>query len=57
MKTISWNRRAVEQGKAQGVEPMNAVCPGCGTKSAMREFRRYQCECGELEGFESTAAD
>src|SRR5215510_6681892 len=53
MKTISWNRRAVEQAKAQGVEPLHAVCPECGTKPAQRQFGRYQCECGELEGFES----
>jgi hypothetical protein len=50
--TISWNRKAVEQGKAQGVVPLQAVCPGCGTKPAIRQFGRYQCECGELEGFE-----
>jgi hypothetical protein len=24
----------------------------CGTKPAMRQFKRYQRECGELEGFE-----
>jgi pyruvate/2-oxoacid:ferredoxin oxidoreductase beta subunit len=54
MKTISWNRKVVEQAKAQGFDnPNHATCPGCGTKPAMRQFGRYQCECGELEGFET----
>jgi hypothetical protein len=52
MKTIQWNRKAVEQAKAQGLDdPLQALCPGCGTKPAMRQFGIYQCECGELEGF------
>ena len=52
MESISWNRRAVEQAKAQGLDnPLHAICPGCGTKPAMRQFGRYQCHCGELEGF------
>jgi hypothetical protein len=54
MKTISWNRKAVEQAKAQGFDnPNHATCPGCGTKPAMGQFGRYRCECGELEGFET----
>lgn len=54
MKSISWNRKAVEQAKAQGFDnPTHAICPSCGTTPAMRQFRRYQCECGELEGFET----
>ena len=54
-KSISWNRKAVEQAKAQGFDnPNHAICPGCGTKPAMRQVRRYQCECGELEGFETS---
>jgi hypothetical protein len=54
MKTIQWNRKAVEQSKAQGFDnPQHAICPGCGTKPDMRQFGRYQCECGELEGFET----
>jgi pyruvate/2-oxoacid:ferredoxin oxidoreductase beta subunit len=53
-KTISWNRKAVEQAKAQGFDnPNDAICPGCGTNPAMKQFGRYQCECGELEGFET----
>jgi hypothetical protein len=52
MKTIQWNRKAVEQAKAQGVDnPLEAVCHGCGAKPALKEFGRYRCECGELEGF------
>lgn len=52
MKTISWNRKAVEQSKAQGFDnPEHAICPSCGTKPAVRQFGRYQCECGQLEGF------
>jgi hypothetical protein len=52
MKTISWNRKAVEQAKAQGFDnPQHVICPGCGTKPALREFGRYECECGDLEGF------
>jgi hypothetical protein len=53
MKSISWNRRAVEQGNVQGVEPMNAVCPACGTNPKLRQFGNYECECGELQGFET----
>jgi hypothetical protein len=52
MKTISWNRKAVEQAKLQGFDnPLHAICRSCGTNPAMKEFGRYQCECGELEGF------
>jgi hypothetical protein len=52
MKTIQWNRKAVERAKEQSVEsPLHAVCPGCGTTPKLRQFGRYQCECGELEGF------
>ena len=52
MKSISWNRRAVEQAKAQGFgDPKHTICPGCGTTPKLRQFARYQCECGELEGF------
>jgi hypothetical protein len=55
MKTISWNRKAVEQAKAQGLDnPVHAICPDCGTKPAMRQFKRYQCGCRELEGFEES---
>jgi hypothetical protein len=51
-KRTSWNRKAVEQAKAQGFDnPEHAICPSCGTKPAIRQFGRYQCECGELEGF------
>jgi hypothetical protein len=54
MNTISWNRKAVEQVKAQGFDdPQNVICPSCGTKPALRQFGQYQCECGELQGFES----
>ena len=53
---MSWNRKAVEQAKAQGFDnPEHAICPSCGTKPAVRQFKRYQCECGQLEGFESNA--
>jgi hypothetical protein len=55
MKMIQWNRKAVEQAKAQGFDnPLHATCPSCGTKPALRQFGRYQCECGGLEGFAAT---
>jgi hypothetical protein len=55
MKSISWNRRAVEQAKAQGFDdPRHVICSRCGTKPALRQFGRYQCGCGELEGFVTT---
>jgi hypothetical protein len=51
VKNVSWNRRAVEHSKAQGFDdPRHVICRGCGTKPAIRQFGRYQCECGELEG-------
>lgn len=51
-ETISWNRKTVEQTKAHGLDnPLDVTCPSCGTNPAMRQFGRYQCECGELEGF------
>ena len=54
MRTIQWNRKAVETAKAQGLNnPLHATCHGCGAKPALRQFGRYQCECGELEGFET----
>jgi hypothetical protein len=54
MKGISWNRRAVEQAKAQAFDdPKHTICPSCGTTPKLRQFGRYQCECGALEGFES----
>ena len=57
MKTIQWNRKAVETTKAQGLDnPLHAICPGCGTKPEMRQFNRYQCKCGNLEGFETRDA-
>jgi hypothetical protein len=44
----------VEQAKAQGFDnPQHAICPSCGTTPKLRQFGRYQCECGELEGFET----
>jgi hypothetical protein len=52
MKTIQWNRKAVEQAKEQSASsPLQAVCPGCGTTPELRQLGRYQCDCGELEGF------
>ena len=54
MTTIQWNRSAVEQAKPQGFEdPLHTICPRCGTKPALRQFRQYECECGELHGIES----
>ena len=54
MHSISWNEKAVEQAKAQGADnPKNATCPNCGTHPALRQFRHYECECGELQGTES----
>jgi hypothetical protein len=55
-KSISWNRKAVEQAKAQGFDnPLHTICPSCGTKPAMRQFKRYLCECEELQGFVTEA--
>jgi hypothetical protein len=52
MESISWNRTPIEQAKAQGFDnPAHAICPRCGTTPAMRQFGRYQCQCGQLEGF------
>jgi hypothetical protein len=52
MKSISWNEEAVKQAKAQGLEDAREVtCPKCRTMPALRQFSRYSCECGELEGF------
>jgi pyruvate/2-oxoacid:ferredoxin oxidoreductase beta subunit len=52
---ISWNRKTVEQSKAQGFDDLkHTICPGCGTTPKLRQFGRYQCECGELEGFVTT---
>jgi hypothetical protein len=51
MKTIQWNRRAVEQAREQGVgDPREVTCRGCGTHPALRQFGIFRCECGELEG-------
>jgi hypothetical protein len=45
MHSISWNQKAVEQAKAQGVDnPREATCPNCGTQPALRQFRQYECE-------------
>ena len=58
MKTIQWNRRAVELAREQDVDdPLHAVCPGCGATPAMRQYGIYQCECGELEGFAPPRSD
>ena len=36
MKTIQWNRKAVEQAKAQNFDNSHhVICPGCGTKPAL----------------------
>jgi hypothetical protein len=52
MKTIQWNRKAVEQAKFQGFSnPLHVICTACGTKPEVREFGRYRCQCGEMEGF------
>jgi hypothetical protein len=54
MHSISWNPKAVEQAKAQGVDDSRKVtCSSCGTQPALRQFRQYECECGELQGTES----
>jgi hypothetical protein len=43
MQSISWNQKAVEQAKAQGVDnPRNATCPTCETQPALRQFRQYE---------------
>jgi hypothetical protein len=52
VKSISWNERATEEVSAQGLDdPRQANCSTCGTQPQLRQFARYQCECGELEGF------
>jgi hypothetical protein len=54
MHSISWNQTALEQAKVQGVDnPRKATCPKCGAQPALRQFGRYECECGELQGIES----
>jgi len=53
MKSIQWNRRAVEQAKAQGFDdPRHTICTGCGTNPKLRQFGQNECECGELQGFD-----
>jgi hypothetical protein len=54
MSSVSWNQEAVEQAKAQGFDnPRNVTCPKCGTQPAVRQFRQWECECGQLQGVES----
>jgi hypothetical protein len=50
---ISWNEKAIEQAKAQALEHAFAEveCPDCGTNPRLRQFGRYSCECGKLDGF------
>jgi len=52
--SISWNEKTVEQARAQGVDhPGKATCSNCGTPPTLRQFARYECECGELQGIVS----
>lgn len=54
MHSITWNPKAIEQAKAQGFDnPRNATCTTCGTQPALRQFRHFECECGELQGVEA----
>jgi hypothetical protein len=54
MHSINWNRKSLEQAKAQGFDnPRNVTCSNCGTQPALRQFGHYECECGEVQGVES----
>lgn len=54
MHSITWNPKAIEQAKAQGFDnPRNATCTTCGTQPALRQFKQFECECGELQGVEA----
>jgi hypothetical protein len=50
---ITWNKKAIEQAKAQMLEHafQEVTCPKCGTSPRLRAHARYFCECGELDGF------
>jgi hypothetical protein len=48
-KKILWNEDAIKQG-ADELEPEELICPDCGTTPQLRQFGRYWCECGKLEG-------
>jgi hypothetical protein len=49
---ITWNQKAIEQAKTQMLEHafQEVTCPKCRTSPRLRQFGRYFCECGELEG-------
>jgi hypothetical protein len=49
---ITWNDTALEQAKNQALEHAFAEveCPACHTSPRLRQFARYSCECGKLEG-------
>jgi hypothetical protein len=49
MKRIIWNEAAIEQGAAE-LEPDEVQCEDCGTSPVLRQFGRYFCKCGKLEG-------
>jgi hypothetical protein len=49
MAKILWNEEAVGQG-ADERDPDEVMCPECETTPRLRQFGRYSCECGKLEG-------
>jgi hypothetical protein len=48
-KKILWNEEAVKQG-ADERDPADVKCPDCETTPRRRQFGRYSCEGGKLEG-------
>jgi|1186.fasta_scaffold56601_1 hypothetical protein len=51
--SISWNEQAEQQAQDQGVAVRDVMCSKCGMRPALRQFARYSCECGEIQGFTS----
>ena len=50
---ITWNENVIEEFKQKAYEQAfekMPTCPKCGTSPKLRQFGRYYCECGHLEG-------
>jgi hypothetical protein len=51
--TITWNENVIEEFKQKAYEhafKQMPTCPKCGTSPELRQFGRYYCECGYLQG-------
>ncbi|HEX5467811.1 MAG TPA: Com family DNA-binding transcriptional regulator [Gaiellaceae bacterium] len=51
---ITWNDSAIEQFRQRAIgnafDQLTTKCPKCGTSPRVRQYGRYFCECGYLEG-------